>query len=123
MPARKDKKDKDEVLSAAREIFHEHGYAAATLELVAARSNLSLNSIQHDYRDKSQLLAALLAADSPLPDILSALERAQGDTAEDLIRSAFRAMIETAQAHEDFWELAVFDMQANDGSFLTSLGT
>ncbi|HLY26990.1 MAG TPA: TetR/AcrR family transcriptional regulator [Aggregatilineales bacterium] len=122
MPAR-NQKDIDPLLSAARDVFHEQGYAAATLELVAARSKVSLKSIQHDYPDKSQLLAALLAAYSPLDDVLAALEQAEGDTAEDLIRSAFRAMVETAEKHDDFWELAALDMQATNGSYLTSLGT
>jgi len=122
MPAHEDKR-KDKLLSAARAIFHEQGFAAATLEQIAARSEISLKAIQQEYPDKNHLLTALLAAYSPLDDILAALECAEGDTAADLIRSAFRAMIDAAAKHEDFWELAVLDMHASDGAFLTGLGT
>lgn len=59
------------VLDAARELFEEHGYAAATIEAVAARSGVAKTTIYRWWPNRASLLVEVLAevhtAAVPLP--------------------------------------------------------
>ena len=50
---------RDQILDAARACFAEHGYAATTIEQIAARSGASNGSIYHHFGAKDGILAAL----------------------------------------------------------------
>src|SRR5215831_10179537 len=110
----------NDILTAALEIFREQGYNGATLSLIASRSRTDLNSLAAQYPDKSNVLAALLAANSPLDDLLLALDSVEGDNADDIVRDAMRRMVKAFERHEAFIELAALDMQANNGAFLAN---
>ena len=50
---------RDEILDAARACFEEHGYAATTIEQIAARSGASNGSIYHHFGAKEGIASAL----------------------------------------------------------------
>lgn len=49
------------MLVAAREVFQERGYAAATIEAVAARAEVSIPTVYSVFRSKAGLLSELVA--------------------------------------------------------------
>jgi AcrR family transcriptional regulator len=92
---------RDQILDAARACFSEHGYAATTIEQIAARSGASNGSIYHHFGSKDGILAALYT--SALADYqgeLLALLRA-ADDAEAGIRGAVVHHLEWVTAHPD----------------------
>jgi AcrR family transcriptional regulator len=50
------------ILSACLEIFAESGYRGTTMKAVAERAGISQRGLVHHFRDKEELLAAVLAA-------------------------------------------------------------
>ena len=91
---------RDDILDAARACFEEHGYAATTIELIAARSGASNGSIYHHFGAKDGILAALyLAALTDYQDGLLAVLRAHADDAEGGIRGAVEHHLEWIVAH------------------------
>jgi AcrR family transcriptional regulator len=50
------------IIAACLEVFSESGYHATTLKAVAERSGISQRGLVHHFRDKEELLAAVLEA-------------------------------------------------------------
>jgi len=91
---------REAILEAARACFEEHGYAATTIELIAARSGASNGSIYHHFGAKDGILAALyLGAVGSYQDELLALLRAHADDAEGGIRGAVEHHLAWVEAH------------------------
>jgi len=109
------------LLTAARALYREMGYAETTFPHVAARAALSEDILLRHFRDREHLLSAVLTAHSPLADLLTALDRATGESAEELLRSAFHQLIAAISRREDFLDLALIDVQITNGAFLTTL--
>ena len=64
------------VLVAAREVFPERGYAAATIEAVAARAGVSVPTVYSVFRSKAGLLSELVADAGSDPKIRRLADRA-----------------------------------------------
>jgi AcrR family transcriptional regulator len=80
---------RDDILDAARACFEEHGYAATTIELIAARSGASNGSIYHHFGAKEGILAAVyLSALTRYQDGLLGILRTHAGDAEGGIRGA-----------------------------------
>lgn len=110
-----------QILAAARQVFRQYGYPDANLDTIAAQAGLSSDEVMSLYPDKEQVLNALLKSFSPLPDLEAALDTAQGESAEDLLRDAFHRLIKAAHKNQDFFDLALIDAQVSGGSFLNTL--
>ena len=91
---------RDAILDAARACFEEHGYAATTIELIAARSGASNGSIYHHFGAKDGILAALYTdALASYQEELHALLREHADDAEGGIRGAVVHHLAWVEAH------------------------
>jgi TetR/AcrR family transcriptional repressor of bet genes len=49
-----------QILSAFARVLADHGYAGATIAAVAAEADLSAGLLHHHFRDKDEMLSALL---------------------------------------------------------------
>src|SRR5918995_3221357 len=91
---------RDQILEAARACFSEHGYAATTIEQIAARSGASNGSIYHHFGAKDGILAALYTgALASYQEGLLALLREHAADAEGGIRGAVLHHLEWVEAH------------------------
>ena len=91
---------REEILEAARQCFEEHGYAATTIELIAARSGASNGSIYHHFGAKDGILAALYTgALASYQGELLALLREHSADAEGGIRGGVVHHLEWVEAH------------------------
>jgi AcrR family transcriptional regulator len=111
----------DALLAAALDVFRERGYTETTLDLVARRAQVDLDSVRARFASTDQLLSALLRAYSPLPDMEAALDSVAGESAEELLRDALHRLVKVTQQHAAFFELALLDAQVNRGAFLGNL--
>jgi AcrR family transcriptional regulator len=111
----------DALLAAALDVFRERGYTETTLDLVAQRAQVDPDRVRARFAGTDQLLAALLKAYSPLPDMEVALDSVAGESAEELLRDALHRLVKVAQQHTAFFELALMDAQVNKGAFLGNL--
>jgi len=92
---------RDDILEAARACFSEHGYAATTIEQIAARSGASNGSIYHHFGAKDGILAALYtgALAAYQGELLALLRGAAG--AEAGIRGAVVHHLEWVERNPD----------------------
>src|SRR5258708_3302984 len=114
---------KTKMLDAALDTFREQGYSAATLHQVALPANLQAGQLRDHFADKGALLSGLLAAHSPLENLLAAIDAVEGESAEDILRDAMRRMVKAIEQDELFVELAAMDVQFNSGVFVSNLST
>jgi len=66
-------------------------------------------------------LRALLARHDPTARFAEALDQAQGEVAEDLLRSSIRAVLATAQTQRDWLALAALEAERYQGGTLNAL--
>jgi AcrR family transcriptional regulator len=91
---------REQILEAARACFSEHGYAATTIEQIAARSGASNGSIYHHFGSKDGILAALyVSALASYQEEFLALLRRYADDAEAGIRGVVVHHLEWVEAH------------------------
>ena len=64
-------------------------------------------------------MQALLEKHSPKAEMLQALRQIRSNSAEDMVRDAMRLLIKIFNNHTSFAELAIIDVQVNDGAFIT----
>jgi AcrR family transcriptional regulator len=110
------------VLDAAWALVRDPGFAATSLEDIAARAGLSPESVRARYPDKRHIVAALLRAYSPIPALRDSLAAVEGEDAAGLLRDAMRRLISVVREHEAYFELAFFDAQVNGDGSLSQLG-
>jgi AcrR family transcriptional regulator len=109
------------LLHAALQVFRTQGYACATLEEVARQASVEPGVVKNQFSDKSGLFAALLARYSPVKDLETAFEAAEGDTADDILRDATRRVVKVITNNQEFMDLAAIDVMANEGASLAGL--
>ena len=76
------------LLEAARVLFLEHGFHAASMRQIADAAGVALGGIYNHYPNKEAIFAAVLDAYHPYHTLLPALERTEGETVEGFIRNA-----------------------------------
>src|SRR5258708_31833571 len=114
---------KTRILDASLDIFREQGYSGATLDQVALRAQIEPSKLPDHFADKGALLSGLLAAHSPLENLLAAIDAVEGESAEDILRDAMRRMVKVIQQDELFVELAALDVQFNSGVLISNIST
>ncbi len=123
---------RDLILSAARELFAERGYAGATIRAIAGRAGVDAALVMHFFPAKDRLFAAAMAFPPDLPRRIAAavsgdfdgmaerLVRVYVDAWEDPTTSArFRAALGSIAANEqaiealrEFLQTSVLDVAA-----------
>lgn len=68
------------IISAARQVFIDSGYASATVEAVAAAASVSVPTVYAVFGSKPALLSAVVADAGSESDIRALAERALGET-------------------------------------------
>lgn len=91
------KTNREAILMAARAVFCELGFGAATVRDIVRASGLAIGSYYNYFNDKEEAFAALVdMIVEPLADDLSKA-RAAATSAEDFIRAPYRLVSEFAR--------------------------
>jgi AcrR family transcriptional regulator len=73
---------------AAVELFMEKGYHATSMRQIAERAELALGGIYNHFKSKDEIFEAIIIDKHPYKRVLPAVLEAQGETAEEFLRSA-----------------------------------
>jgi AcrR family transcriptional regulator len=78
---------------AAIELFMEQGYHATSMRQVAERAGLALGGIYNHFKSKDEIFEAIIVDKHPYKRILPLVMDAQGETAEEFLRNAFKISV------------------------------
>jgi AcrR family transcriptional regulator len=85
------------VLTAALELFAEHGVSGTSLQMIADRIGVTKAAVYHQYKSKEEIVLAV--AEREMAPLEEALERAEAQRSRALARDALLAeLIDTAVA-------------------------
>lgn len=115
--ARKKAANRAQILAAAREVFAELGYGAASIRDIVRGTELAAGTFYNYFPDKESVLRAMAEEDAA--ELRSRLRdgRARASTAEEFVANGFRAYFEFIVEDQSYFEL----MRRNAGTVRTLL--
>jgi len=109
---------RQEIIAASHRLFLEQGFHGTTMRQIAKEAGLALGSLYTHFPGKDELFQAVFDAYNPYLLLLLALENSQGATAEDLVRTAARRMVNALSARPDLIKLVFIDVVEFQGRHL-----
>ena len=106
---------------AAFELFMDQGYHATSMRQIADNAELALGGIYNHFSSKEEIFAAILMDKHPYKQILPLVLGAQGDTAEELIRNAAKALVTELGSRPELLKLIFIKLVEFNGRHMTSL--
>ncbi len=115
----KGEKTRQDILDESKKLFLAQGYAATTMRQIAQATGLTPAAIYNYFPSKDELFAALLRQTAPVEQIFALGELA--DTPEESLEHAFREMMAVTIRHQDYFQLALIDIQERGGEAVGAL--
>jgi AcrR family transcriptional regulator len=101
---------------AAYELFMEQGYHATSMRQISERARLALGGIYNHFPNKEEIFKAIILEKHPYKRILPLILSAEGDTAEEFIHDAARALVSELGKQPDFLKLMFIEIIEFDAS-------
>ena len=109
---------------AAFELFMDQGYHATSMRQIAERAGkLALGGIYNHFPNKEEIFVAILMDRHPYKQILPLLLNAKGDTAEELIRNAARALVTELGSRPELLKLIFIELVEFNGKHVSNIIT
>jgi AcrR family transcriptional regulator len=110
-----------EIEEAAFELFMNQGYHATSMRQIADQAGLALGGIYNHFSSKEEIFAAIIIDKHPYKQVLPIVLAAQGDTAEELIRNAARALVTELGSRPELLKLIFIELVEFNGKHMTRL--
>ncbi len=98
------------IIQAARDLFIRQGYHGTSMRQIAKDAGIALGGIYNHFASKEDIFRAVFLEYHPYRDVLPALEIAQGETVEELVRNAARQMLSAVSKRTDFLNLTFIEL-------------
>jgi len=123
---KKEKPTKGEVTQlaiedAAFELFMGQGYHATSMRQIAEQAGLALGGIYNHFSSKEEIFAAILMDKHPYKQILPIILAAEGDTAEEFIRNAAKALVTELGSRPEVLKLIFIELVEFNGRHVSNL--
>jgi TetR/AcrR family acrAB operon transcriptional repressor len=108
---------RENVLTAALEVFSRYGYSAARLEDIAQAAGVTRGAIYHHFGSKEELYKALVIERSAGINQLAEVTVSQGGTPLEIIRRLLTSLFEYLEENEEYralLELAVSKVELTE---------
>ena len=106
---------------AAFELFMEQGYHATSMRQIAEQANLALGGIYNHFSNKEEIFVAILMDKHPYKQILPLILAAEGNTAEELIRNAARALVTELGSRPELLKLIFIELVEFNGKHVSKI--
>ena len=106
---------------AAFALFRDQGYHATSMRQIADNAKLALGGIYNHFSSKEEIFAAILIDKHPYKQILPLMLAAEGDTAEELIRNAARAMVTELGSRPELLKLFFIEIVEFNGKHVPGI--
>lgn len=123
-PTARGEATRTKLIETAHALFLKHGFHGTSMRQIADKAGLALGGIYNHFANKEDIFAAVLDAYHPYHVIMPALENAQGDDAEALIRHAtgqIRLAIEQSRADTRVLPLVFMEIVEFQGRHLKAM--
>lgn len=125
---KKEKQTKGEITrqaieEAAFELFMEQGYHATSMRQIKEKAGIALGGIYNHFSNKEEIFTAILMDKHPYKQILPLILAAEGDTAEELIRNAARALVTELGSRPELLKLIFIELVEFNGKHVSSIIT
>lgn len=128
MPVKKDhaqsskgERTRSKVVNAAHRLFLSKGYNGASMRAIAGEAGLALGGIYNHFANKEEIFVALLMERHPFLELMPALNEAQGETVEELVRDAARQMLAGLGRRPDVLNLMFIELVEFEGRHVSQL--
>jgi AcrR family transcriptional regulator len=95
---------------AAIKLFLEQGYHATSMRKIAEQAGLALGGIYNHFESKDELFEAIIVDKHPYRQVLPAVLSAEGEGAEEFLRSAARIIFAEFENRPDYMKLMFIEM-------------
>lgn len=111
---------REQILEAANALFRSQGYTATSMRQIAAEAGFgrAVSGLYNHFPNKEAIFTELLISRSPYEDMMTALVEIEGDTLEKFLHNWFDVLWPILEAHLDFLQLAIIDLQEFEGRTL-----
>ena len=106
---------------AAFELFMEQGYHATSMRQISEKAEIALGGIYNHFSNKEEIFAAILLDKHPYKQVLPIVLAAEGDTAEEFIRSAARALVTELGSRPELLKLIFIELVEFNGKHVSNL--
>jgi AcrR family transcriptional regulator len=108
---------------AAFELFMEQGYHATSMRQISEKAKLALGGIYNHFSNKEEIFAAILLDKHPYKQVLPIVLATPGDTAEEFIRNAARALVTELGSRPELLKLIFIELVEFNGKHVSGLLT
>ena len=109
------------VEDAALTLFMEQGYHATSMRQIANQAGLALGGIYNHFSSKEDIFAAIIIDKHPYKQILPLVLAAKGDSAEEFIRNAARALVTELGNRPELLKLFFIELVEFNGKHMSRL--
>jgi AcrR family transcriptional regulator len=120
-PATKGARTRAVLLDTAKDLFVSNGYHGTSMRQIADEAGLALGGIYNHFGNKEDIFVAILAERHPFLVVLPAVQAAQGDTVEALVRDAAGRMIAELSKNQEFLNLVLIEMVEFEGKHFSMM--
>ncbi len=101
---------------AAVELFMDRGYHATSMRQIAEHAGLALGGIYNHFASKDELFEAIIVDKHPYKQVLPAILLAEGESAEEFLRSAARIIFSELDQRPAYMKLMFIEMVEFNGA-------
>jgi AcrR family transcriptional regulator len=98
------------IVDAAHELFITQGYHGTSMRQIAQNAEIALGGIYNHFSGKADIFGAIFIDKHPFLAMLPAIEAAQGESIEELVRDAAAKMLATFRDKTDFLNLMFIEI-------------
>lgn len=109
------------ILNAAFQLFVDNGFHGTSMRRIARGAGVSLGNLYNYFSGKEALFTDVLFEFHPYHQVLPALQAAQGENVEDLVRDTARQLVNHLGGHPEFLNLMFIELVELEGRHMPGL--
>jgi AcrR family transcriptional regulator len=106
---------------AAFQLFMDQGYHATSMRQIADKAKLALGGIYNHFSNKEEIFAAIIIDKHPYKQILPIILAVEGNTAEEFIRNAAKALVTELGSRPEVLKLIFIELVEFNGKHVSNL--
>jgi len=98
------------IVEAAQQLFITQGYHGTSMRQIARKAKIALGGIYNHFSGKEDIFRDVFLDNHPFLEMIPAIETAQGDTVDELVRDAAAQMLAAMNRKPDFLNLMFIEI-------------